>query len=133
MDEVHQMTDPEKKSHGILVVDDEVFFRGLLSDMLKQQGYNVIAEAANGEEAIAKYREVSPALVMMDIYMPVMGGIEATREIVSLDPSAKVLICSGTGFDQDIDAALQAGAKGVVYKPFYDDEVLESVRKQIAG
>jgi two-component system, chemotaxis family, chemotaxis protein CheY len=127
------MTDPEKKSQGILVVDDEVFFRGLLSDILKQGGYSVIAEAATGEEAIAKFREVSPALVMMDIYMPVMGGIEATREIIAIDPSAKVLICSGTGFDQDIDAAVQAGAKGVVYKPFYDDEVLESVRKELAG
>ena len=127
------MTDSDKKSHGILVVDDEVFFRGLLSDILKQGGYSVIAEAATGEEAIAKYREVSPALVMMDIYMPVMGGIEATREIISIDPSAKVLICSGTGFDQDIDAAVQAGAKGVVYKPFYDDEVLETVRNELAG
>jgi two-component system chemotaxis response regulator CheY len=114
-------------------VDDEVFFRGLLSDILKQGGYSVIAEAATGEEAIAKYREVSPALVMMDIYMPVMGGIEATREIISIDPSAKVLICSGTGLDPDIAAAVQAGAKGVVYKPFYDDEVLESVMKALAG
>jgi len=127
------MTGTEKNSRGILVVDDEVFFRGLLSDMLKQNGFNVIADATNGEEAVAKFREFSPALVMMDVYMPVMGGIEATREIISLDPSAKILICSGTGFDQDIDAALSAGAKGVVYKPFYDDEVLESVRKALAG
>ena len=126
------MTGTEKNSRGILVVDDEVFFRGLLSDMLKQNGFNVIADATNGEEAVAKFRELSPALVMMDVYMPVMGGIEATREIISLDPSAKILICSGTGFDQDIDAALSAGAKGVVYKPFYDDEVLESVRKALA-
>ena len=127
------MTEAEKNSGGILVVDDEVFFRGLLSDMLTQNGFNVIAAASNGEEAVAKFREFSPALVMMDIYMPVMGGIDATRQIVSLDPSAKILICSGTGYDQDIDAALQAGARGVVYKPFYDDEVLESVRKALAG
>lgn len=126
------MADAEKNSHGILVVDDEVFFRGLLSDMLKQQGFNVIADASNGEDAVAKFREFSPVLVMMDIYMPVMGGIEATREIISLDPSAKIIICSGTGFDQDIEAALSAGAKGVVYKPFYEDEVLESVRKALA-
>jgi two-component system chemotaxis response regulator CheY len=126
------MADTEKNCRGILVVDDEVFFRGLLSDMLKQHGFNVIADATNGAEAVAKFREFSPALVMMDVYMPIMGGIEATREIISLDPSAKILICSGTGFDQDIDAALSAGAKGVVYKPFYDDEVLESVRKALA-
>jgi two-component system chemotaxis response regulator CheY len=122
-----------ENSRGILVVDDEVFFRGLLSDILKQNGFNVIAEAANGEEAVAKFRELSPALVMMDVYMQGMGGIEATREIISLDPSAKIIICSGTGFDQDIDAAIQAGALGVVFKPFYDDEVLESVRKALAG
>ena len=132
IDEGNDMADTEKSSRGILVVDDELFFRGLLSDMLKQAGYNVIAEATNGEEALAKFSEFSPALVMMDVYMPVMGGIEATRKIISLDPSAKILICSGTGFDQDIDAALSAGAKGVVYKPFYDDEVLESVRKALA-
>ena len=126
------MADTEKNSRGILVVDDELFFRGLLSDMLKQAGYDVIAQATNGEEAVAKFSEFSPALVMMDVYMPVMGGIEATRKIIGLDPSAKILICSGTGFDQDIDAALSAGAKGVVYKPFYDDEVLESVRKTLA-
>jgi two-component system, chemotaxis family, chemotaxis protein CheY len=109
------MADTEKNSRGILVVDDEIFFRGLLSDILKQNGFNVIAEAANGEDAVAKFRELSPALVMMDVYMPGMGGIEAT------------------GFDQDIDAAIQAGALGVVFKPFYDDEVLESVRKALAG
>jgi two-component system, chemotaxis family, chemotaxis protein CheY len=126
------MNDTEKNSRGILVVDDEAFFRLLLSDMLKQEGYTVIAEASNGEDAVAKFREFAPALVMMDIYMPVMGGIEATREIISLAPSAKILICSGTGFDQDLDAALHAGAKGIVYKPFYDDEVLESVRKALA-
>jgi two-component system, chemotaxis family, chemotaxis protein CheY len=123
----------QNDSRGILIVDDEAFFRGLLSDMLKQNGYSVIAEAANGEEAVAKFRELSPALVMMDIYMPGKGGIEATREIISIDPSAKILICSGTGFDEDLDAALKAGAKGAVYKPFYDDEVLESVGKALAG
>ena len=63
------MTEQNSPS-GILVVDDEAFFRGLLSDMLKQNGYAVIAEAASGEEAVAKFRELSPALVMMDIYMP---------------------------------------------------------------
>jgi len=131
--EGNEMADTQENSRGILVVDDELFFRGLLSDMLKQAGYDVIAEATNGEEAVAKFSEFSPALVMMDVYMPVMGGIEATRKIIALDPSAKILICSGTGFDQDIDAALSAGAKGVVYKPFYDDEVLESVRKTLAG
>lgn len=133
MYEVNDMTDAEKNSTVILVVDDELFFRGVLSDLLKQEGYSVIVEASSGEEAVAKFREFSPALVMMDVYMPAMDGIEATRRIISLDPSAKILICSGTGFDQDIDAALQAGARGVVYKPFYDDEVLESVRKALAG
>lgn len=116
----------------ILIVDDELFFRGLLRDLLTKAGLTVVADAANGVEAIELYRKHKPALVLMDIYMPEMSGIEATRDIIALDAGAKILICSGVGFDMDLDAAMQAGARGVIYKPFYDEEVLAVIRDTLA-
>lgn len=118
---------------SILVVDDEQFFRQVLGKMLADEGYNVIAEASDGDEAVLKYREFEPSLVFMDIYMPTKNGIEAIREIISFAPDAKILICSGTGYEDDINAALKAGARGVIFKPFYDEEVLETVRNVLVA
>lgn len=115
-------------SGTVLVVDDEHFFREVLRGMLVNDGFTVVAEASCGEEAVRKFREFAPSLVLMDIYMSGMNGIEATREIISIDPAAKILICSGTGYDDDINAAIQAGASGIIYKPFYDEEVMETVK-----
>lgn len=112
----------------VLVVDDEQFFRTVLKKMLTDAGFSVIAEAVDGNDAVNKFREFSPQLVLMDVYMPDKNGIEATRDIIAINPAAKILVCSGTGYDDDINAALQSGAKGVVFKPFYDEEVLETVR-----
>lgn len=119
-------------SLSVLVVDDEQFFREVLGKMLADYGYTVVAQASDGEEALLKFREFTPALVFMDIYMPNKNGIDATKDIIAFDPSAKIIICSGTGYDDDIDAALKSGAKGVVFKPFYDVEVMETVRNIIA-
>lgn len=117
----------------ILIVDDEQFFRVVLRKMLTDAGYSVVAEAADGDAAVRTYSECTPALVLMDIYMPGKNGIEALREIISVDADAKIIICSGTGYEDDIHAALQAGAKGVVFKPFFDGEVLETVSNVLAG
>jgi len=117
----------------VLLADDEVFFRKVLGKMLADSGLTVVAEASDGDEAVLKFKEVAPALVFMDIYMPNKSGIEATKEIMSMNPAAKILICSGTGYDEDIDAALKAGAKGVIFKPFYDEEVMETVRNILAS
>lgn len=117
----------------ILIVDDEQFFRLVLGKILAEEGYTVVAEASDGDAAVLKYREFAPSLVFMDIYMPSKNGIEAIREIISIDANAKILICSGTGYEDDINAALKAGAKGVIFKPFYDEEVLETVRNVLAG
>lgn len=116
----------------VLIVDDEQFFRQVLRTMLVNEGYNVVADASDGDEAVLKFREFAPSLVFMDIYMPTKNGIEAIREIISIDPAAKILICSGTGYEDDIDAALKAGARGVIFKPFYDEEVIETVRNVLA-
>lgn len=116
----------------VLLADDEQFFRQVLGRMLADNGFTVVAEAADGEEAVLKFKESAPMLVFMDIYMPNRNGIEATLDIMAINPAAKILICSGTGYDDDIDAALKAGAKGVIFKPFYDEEVMETVRNILA-
>lgn len=113
---------------SVLVVDDEVFFRSVLKELLVKNGYAVAGEAADGDEAVARYRECAPALVLMDIYMPNKNGIEATREILAADPAAKILVCSGTGYDDDINAAISIGAKGIIYKPFYEEEILTTIK-----
>lgn len=116
----------------VLLVDDELFFRQVLGEILTAEGFTVVAQASDGEEAVLKYKECTPSLVFMDIYMPVKNGIEAVREIIAADPNARILICSGTGYDDDIAAALQAGARGVIFKPFFDAEVMETVRTILA-
>ena len=91
----------------VLLADDEYFFRQVLGKILVDGGLTVVAEAADGNEAVLKFREFTPTLVFMDIYMPNKSGIEATRDIMSINPAAKVLVCSGTGYDEDIEAALR--------------------------
>ena len=118
---------------GVLVVDDEQFFREVLRSMLQKEGYRVVAEASGGDEAVEMFRKFAPGLVLMDIYMPGKNGIEATRDIIAFAPEAKILICSGTGYDDDINAAILAGAKGIIYKPFYDEEVMETIRTLLAA
>ena len=116
----------------VLIVDDEPFFRQMLRDMLQSNGFRVVAEASSGDEAVAMFRTSAPALVLMDIYMPDKNGIEATRELMAIAPQAKVVICSGSGYDDDINAALQAGARGIIYKPFFEAEVIETVKALLA-
>ncbi|HEX8960966.1 MAG TPA: response regulator [Geobacteraceae bacterium] len=116
----------------VMVVDDELFFRELLRDLLEKEGFAVIAEAANGDEAVEKYQAFRPAVTVMDIFMPEKNGIDATREIVALDGNARVLICSGIGYDDDVQVALQAGARDVIYKPFMPAEVMASIAKALA-
>lgn len=117
----------------VMVVDDEQFFRLILKKMLTDAGFTVVAEASDGDDAVRCYRELSPSLVLMDIYMPTKNGIDATREIIAINPEAKIIVCSGTGYEEDVDSALQAGARGVVFKPFYEEEVLQAIKDVCAS
>jgi two-component system chemotaxis response regulator CheY len=116
-----------------MIVDDELFFRELLRDMLEKEGFTIIAEATDGAEAVAKYRELRPEITIMDIFMPGENGIDATSEIVTFDENAKVLICSGVGYDDDIEAATKAGARGIIFKPFFPAEVMETIANVMGG
>ena len=107
----------------VLVVDDELFFREMLRDVLVNGGFHVIAEASDGVEAVELYRRHRPRITVMDIFMPEMNGIEAIREIVSFDPGARILIFTGMGFDEDVEVALKAGARDVILKTYLPEEI----------
>ena len=121
------------KDIRILIVDDEIFFRKVLRDVLDTIGFTVVAEAADGDEAVRQFRTHRPHIVIMDIYMPDKNGIDATKEMIALDASARVLIASASDFDCDTQAALDAGAKAILKKPFASKEVYETVKKVLTG
>lgn len=115
-------------SYRMLVVDDTKFMRKMLSDILVQSGYEVIGEADNGKQAVELFRELRPDVVIMDITMPEMDGIEAIREIRRVDPQSVILVCSAMSQQELISDALKAGANGYLMKPFKPDRVKEVIQ-----
>ena len=113
----------------ILIVDDAIFMRKMIGDILKKEGYEICGEAENGIEAIKKYKELKPDLVTMDIIMPDMSGIDAVQDIVNFDGNAKILMVSAMGQQSLVVEAIQKGAKDYVIKPFQPSRVLEAVER----
>jgi len=111
----------------VLVVDDAMFMRRMLSDILEKGGHLICGEAATGKEAVERYKELKPDLVTMDIIMPDMSGIEAVKEIKKMDSEAKILMVSAMGQQALVLEAVQAGALDYVVKPFQPSRVLESI------
>lgn len=118
-------------ANGILVVDDAAFMRMMIKDVLTKNGYVVLGEAENGQKAIEKYKELTPDLVIMDITMPEVDGIQAVKEIKKFDPSAKIVMCSAMGQQAMVIESIQAGARDFIVKPFQADRVIEAVKKVI--
>lgn len=118
-------------SKTILVVDDAMFMRKMLSDILSQAGYEVVGEASDGDEAYKKYKELKPNLVTMDITMPMTSGIEGTKKIIADFPDANILMCSAMGQENMVVESVTSGAKGFIVKPFKVEKVLDSVQKII--
>ncbi|MBQ3601312.1 MAG: response regulator [Lachnospiraceae bacterium] len=116
---------------NILIVDDAAFMRMMIKDILTKNNYVVVGEAENGAKAIEKYKELNPDLVMMDITMPEMDGIQALKAIKGAVPDAKIIMCSAMGQQAMVIEAIQAGAKDFIVKPFQPDRVLEAVKKVI--
>jgi two-component system chemotaxis response regulator CheY len=115
----------------ILVVDDAQFMRMMLKNILVGAGYEVAGEGENGVQAVERYKSLKPDLVIMDMIMPEMGGIDAVREIVRLDPGARVLMCSAMGQQALVVEAIQVGARDFIVKPFQPAGVLEAVAKAL--
>ena len=116
---------------NILICDDAAFMRMMIKDILTKNGYTVVGEAENGAKAVEKYAELKPDLVLMDITMPEMDGIQALKKIRELDPKASVIMCSAMGQQAMVIESIQSGAKDFIVKPFQADRVLEAVRKVV--
>ncbi len=117
------------KGKKALIVDDAIFMRRMLGDILKQGGYEVVGEASNGKESLEQYKKSKPDIVTMDIVMPEMGGIEAVKEIMKLDKTAKIIMVSAMGQQQLVVEAIQAGAKDFVVKPFESSRILSAIER----
>lgn len=113
----------------VMIVDDAIFMRVMLKDILEKNGYEVVIEAENGVDAIDKYKKVNPDIVTMDITMPDMDGIAALKEIKKLNSDAKIVMCSAMGQQSMVMEAIQAGAVDFIVKPFQSDRVIESLNK----
>lgn len=116
---------------NILICDDAAFMRMMIKDILTKNGYTVVGEAENGAKAVEKYAELKPDLVLMDITMPEMDGIQALKKIKEADSSATVIMCSAMGQQAMVIESIQSGAKDFIVKPFQADRVLEAVRKVV--
>ena len=116
---------------NILICDDAAFMRMMIKDILTKNGYNVVGEAENGLKDIDAYQEHNPDLVLMDITMPEMDGIDALKGIREKDPNACVIMCSAMGQQAMVIEAIQSGAKDFIVKPFQAERVLEAVKKVI--
>lgn len=117
----------------VLIVDDAVFMRDMIKDILAGEDFEIVGEAVHGVEAVDKYKELSPDLVTMDIVMPFKSGIEATKEILASDDKACIVMCSALGQESLVMEAIEAGAKDFIVKPFKAEDVLSVVRKVLAA
>ena len=115
-------------SKKILISDDAMFMRAMLRGILIENQYAVY-EASNGQEAVDQYEAHHPDLVFMDITMPVMDGIAATRAIKAKNPEAVIVMCSAMGQQSMVIEAVRAGAKDFIVKPFHPERVLDCVKK----
>ena len=116
---------------NVLICDDAAFMRMMTKDILTKNGYNIAGEAENGKKAVEKFNETKPDLVLMDITMPEMDGIQALKKIKEMDPGACVIMCSAMGQQAMVIEAIQSGAKDFIVKPFQAERVLEAVKKVI--
>lgn len=111
----------------ILLVDDAAFMRKVIKDALSKAGYSDLHEAVDGADAVEKYNSLKPDLVLMDITMPNMDGLEALKAIRAADGNANVVMCSAMGQETMVIDAIRSGAKDFIVKPFKGERVLKTV------
>jgi two-component system chemotaxis response regulator CheY len=115
----------------VLVVDDAAFMRKMVSDALTRGGHEVVGEAGNGVEAVTRFQELRPEVTTLDITMPEKDGLAALKEIIAIDPAARVVMCSALGQESKVLESIKLGARDFVVKPFQADRVNEAVVKAL--
>jgi len=111
----------------IIIADDSAFMRKIVRNALEKLGHKDIIEAANGTEAIDKYKEEKPDLVLLDIIMPDIGGIDVLRSLIKIDKGIKVIMVTAVGQDAMVEECNQLGAKGYIIKPFDENKIKEAI------
>lgn len=117
----------------VLVVDDSPFMRMLVKNVLVPNGYEVAAEAGDGNAAVQAYQQTKPDLVTMDLVMPGMDGLSALKAIRQLDPAAKVFMVTSAGQHTLMMEAMQSGSAGFIQKPFQADKMLQTINAALGG
>lgn len=115
----------------VLIVDDLAFIKLIIRDTLEKHGFIVAGEASNGVEAIEMYKKLKPDVVLMDITMPRMDGIQALSKIIEYDRKAKVIMCSALGQQRLIIQAIKLGAKDFIVKPFKSERIVGAIKKTL--
>lgn len=121
------------KNTSVLVVDDDSLMREMLKAILRSEKYQVVGEASNGEDAIALCAKLKPKLVLLDIQMPKMDGLQALEAIRQAQPAVKVIMVSAEATMDKVTEAIKKGAAGFVVKPFNAARVLDKVSECITG
>ncbi|ADL50851.1 response regulator [Clostridium cellulovorans] len=111
----------------VLIVDDALFMRVMLKNILEKHQFEVVGEAGNGAEAVKAYEKLHPDIVTLDITMPQMDGLAALQEIRNLDPNSKVVMVSAMGQESNVKKAISIGAKSFLVKPFQEDHVIKTL------
>jgi two-component system chemotaxis response regulator CheY len=115
----------------ILIVDDAVFMRTVLKKMLEEADYDIVGEASNGVEAIAKAKALQPDIVTLDITMPEMDGVTALPKIMEVSPDSRVIMCSAMGQQPMVLDSIKNGAKDFIVKPFQKARVLQAIENTL--
>ncbi len=116
----------------ILIVDDAKFMRTLVKDALVPRGHEVIGEAENGNQAVEMYRKLKPDLVTMDITMREKDGIQAAEEILTFDPSARIIMVTALGQENLLTRAIKIGVRDFVVKPFPPERLQKAADKALS-
>lgn len=113
------------------IVDDSKYLRLMIKKILKRHGHSIIAEAGTGSEAIEQYKQYQPDLVTMDVVMPKVNGLQAVKEIMTMDPKARIVVVTALGHEPLIRQALKLGAKDFVIKPFKVEQLVQAVESAL--
>ncbi|MBN2554191.1 MAG: response regulator [Spirochaetales bacterium] len=118
---------------SVLLADDLYFMRMVQKEVLEAKGFKIVGEASTGTEAVARYQEMRPDIVVLDITMPEMNGLEAMKKIFEIDPQARIIICSAIGQQNLIVDAINSGIKDFIVKPFKPERLLSAINKALEG